>query len=434
MKKLMATLLALFSVANLLSCVWTPGSAQSSRSATHEEKAEPSVAQVLAAAPEGKSVVNVALISGEGTAIDDGVLRELNDSQSLFEYRAVPYAQEDIQRFETELALGLAPDLVLFSDNIDTASPLFDDLYPYIDADSQLKRTGFLPHFLEALSDGGELKQLWDQTWIGTVVARSSDVGDGRGLSPADYNRIAEENDRYASVFQSYMNGKELLKRVAALGIASCVDKEKGTCNFATSAFRDLLAWTKTVGPEFIESTDEDEVREADRVVLMPALIRQVANVTLRDSVFGEKGVYVGYPNGADGYSYYCRNTETGLSMAIPAASANKAGAWAFIRHRLSLDKQMEAGGEGLPVLREAAEKLAAQELDRAGRTAYEQLLDRTRYAMSYADEDLRQLITDCAQTYLTDGKTVAETVNLIQSKAGIYIAQRYGRPALGSV
>ena len=117
-----------------------------------------------------RSVVNVALID---VSDPDSVLRQMNQNIELYEYRVSgrysSYNAGEVERFLTEMMTGRAPDLVLMrnSVSINTDSGLFDDLYPYIDADETLSRDGFIPNLLQALSCGGELHQLWEAVEIG---------------------------------------------------------------------------------------------------------------------------------------------------------------------------------------------------------------------------------------------------------------------------
>ena len=374
-----------------------------------------------------RSVVNVALVSNWHD-MDEGVLFELNNGGGEYEYRATRYSEADVDRFLTELAAGNTPDLLLFFDNVNTDSSFFEDLYPYIDSDPDLSRESFLPNFLEALSSGGELHQLWERTEMNSLLARASDVGDGAGMKPEDYNRIAAENENYAAVFQSFIDKNALLAHVANMGIITCVDKENATCNFATAAFRDLLAWTKDMGADFIEGTDNGPAQGPDTVVLMLGILQRVQNAKAVNTMFGEPGVYVGYPDGEDGFHYFSSHADAGVSMAIPKNSRNKEGAWAFIKSRLSMEKQ-SAGGifdQGIPVLYEAARRIAETELDETARSAFYDLLSKTKYAETYADRTLQDIIIECGQSYLSGDKSLADTVNLIQSRAKIYVAEQY--------
>ena len=54
-------------------------------------------------------------------------------------------------------------------------------------------------------------------------------------------------------------------------------------------------------------------------------------------------------------------------------------------------------------------------------------LLDHTGFAENIADEPLRQIVMDCGLAYLRGEKDLDETIELLQSRASIYMAERYG-------
>ena len=114
--------------------------------------------------------------------------------------------------------------------------------------------------------------------------------------------------------------------------------------------------------------------------------------------------------------------------MAIPTGSQNKEGAWAYIRDQLSLDSKLSIGYEhGIPVNYEALRRISERELNSESQALLHKLLERTKYAKSYSDDDLRDIIISGAQSYLSGDKTLEDTVALIQSRANIYVAEQYG-------
>lgn len=136
-----------------------------------------------------------------------------------------------------------------------------------------------------------------------------------------------------------------------------------------------------------------------------------------------EDFVFVGTPNGGDGFhSYQCGD----YVMAIPARSGNKEAAWAFIWDRLSLEHQSLL--EGLPVIREAIylSKFYGAASDYA-KEQLEKLLDVTKYAAGYSDYYMWEIIREVGGAYLAGDKSLDEAVDLIQSRASIWAAEQYG-------
>ena len=281
-----------------------------------------------------------------------------------------------------------------------------------------LSREDFLPNLLEAMSYGGALRRIWDSTTIYTLSAPSSAVGDGKGMTVGDYNRIVAESDAYQTRFFYGYGGVEVLNWLASHRMFF-VDRENGTCSFDSREFRDLLAWCADTEAD-MELSKQMEYRVDG--LLRWSLIDLDA-ISRFEARLGEDAVFVGMPNGGDGmHNYMC----AGSAMASPARSGNKEGAWAFIRGRLSVERQ--ASLDGLPVIQEAiglsgyynaATDYAKEQLAK--------LIDATKYAASYSDSFVEQIIQEVGGAYLAGDKSLDEAVDLIQSRASLWMAEQYG-------
>lgn len=123
-----------------------------------------------------RSVVMVAILDVVREDEEDGEtyifplseesIREANQSSTEYEYQAVHYNLNELDRLRADILAGECPDLILYAGDdffypgINTDSDLFDDLYAYIDADEELSRDDFLPNLLEAMSRGGALRRM----------------------------------------------------------------------------------------------------------------------------------------------------------------------------------------------------------------------------------------------------------------------------------
>lgn len=346
-----------------------------------------------------------------------------------YEYQITHYDYGEQERYIADLTAGNAPDLVLFRarpfgeyPGLDVNNEYYDDLYEYIDADDTLSRDSFLPNLLEAMSRDGELKFMSRQVEIVTFVARRSAVGDGYGLLPSDYERILAENERYLSLFDTFVTKSSLLDSVCIISESAFTDRENASCDFDNDYFRSLL--------EFCNSSPYDEFIDGQSVsigfenaLLTPERISSVVRFKVMPGVYGDDPVFVGFPGGDMGCSYYI----CGLGYAIPAQSSNKEGAWAYIKHLLSVEAQRYVTA-WLPVILKAFE-LALEDGDVSEdmqRKALE-LLERTKYAESVQDSGLKEIITDSCHNYFDGTATLDDTVDIIQSRASVYMSEQYG-------
>lgn len=367
-----------------------------------------------------RTTVKVALF-GEcnfGSALD-----LLNETAGKYGYVAEQYEEAELERLLADISSSTPPDLVLFNNNLNTASDAFDDLYPYIDGDGELSRGSFLPNLLEGLAVNGELHELWMATGVNTLAARVSDVGDGVDLTADDYERIVEQSEEYEAVFQTFMSKENLLKWVATVGASVYVDKGSATCDFDSGDFGQLIAWCAEMGDEVPEggsypSLDISEVLLSVESITIPERLNAIR------TNFGEPYVFVGFPVGEGMGSYYSAGHYG--CMAIPATSRNKDGAWAFIRSQL-LESAQSSLPYALPVnyntlMRRAEACLKDEELE-----LFKNLLSNTKYTENYCDSTIRSIILECGRAYLAGDKSLDETVSLIQSKSSIYLSEQYG-------
>ena len=369
-----------------------------------------------------RSTVHVALINTD-TAEGDAI--ELNNSDSKFYYQCTEYDTADINRLLTEISSGNGPDLILFNGNVDTRSSQFENLYDYIDSDPELSRSSFIPNLLSAMETDGELHEIWTGVQISTLAARTSDVGNGRGLTTEDYDRILDENDNYYSVFQSFMTGSNLLSWIADISSGEYIDWNNGTCHFTDQSFADLLEWCKKMAPEY-EGEQANISYDISEVILSVETISDVRRITsIRDNL-GEPFTFVGFPS-SNGQGHYF-SCAYGCSAAIPSTSKNIEGAWEFIRAQLMTQKQISSYPiDGLPVISDALERVANTNLGRLEINVLEELVNNTTKAISYGDQQIRSIIVEAGNGYLSGGRTIEDTVAAIQSRISVYVAEKTG-------
>ena len=352
----------------------------------------------------------------------ENALRGFENQSEAYHYEITCYEAGELDKLLVTLTAEDAPDLVIFDGGVNTASVYFEDLYPWLDADPELSRESFLPRLLEDLSVNGELHELWTGVNVSTLAARVSGVGDGRGLTTADYDRILEENDQYQAIFQTFMSKENLLSFVARVGISRYVNKADGTCNFEDPGFRELLAWCAKMCAEVPEGSSDVPAMGPEDVVLWYEWMQTPNRVhMIETNVFQEPYVFVGFPTGDDMGSYY---TLEGVSMAIPRQAANKEGAWAYMRSRLlpAAQRQLRFPIHLDTLLSVAGANLSAEEINQLL-----DLLEHTGFAENVADEPLRQMVLECGLAYLHGEKSLDETLSTLQSRASIYMSERYG-------
>lgn len=366
-----------------------------------------------------RQTLRVACVGEYG---DGGLINRFNNESTEYRCELETYSQDQANALLTAIAAGDCPDLVLFSGQFNTASRAFDDLYPYLDADPELSRESFLPNLLPALETGGELHELWPGVVLYTLYARGGDVGDGVGLTTEDYARLLAGSEKRSLLFEPFMTQTNLLSWLAATCTAEFIDRENGACRFDDPGFVELLEWCADMGQDYEGEVYTGPEYTSDDVLLFFEAMQSPLRVHYIRQAFPD-AVFVGFPGGEGSGSYY---DNVGIRMAIPAASRNKEGAWAFIRSQFTTERQMEDKMGGMAVTLEALHRTAA-ELSQEELQLLDDLLSRTTKAVMNGDETLRSIISDGGMAFLNGDKTAGEAAALIQSRASIYLAEQFG-------
>ena len=260
------------------------------------------------------------------------------------------------------------------------------------------------------------------------MVAREDIVGDGKGLTVADCERLVSENNEIQSLLDNKLSDESALKQdlllnVAYMAMTAFVDTENASCNFASEEFMNLLSLCDRIKAN-PDSTGKD-------FLLYSANVGSANYLSNIEQTFGECS-FVGYPDGKDGIHYYQlpNDYEHCMAAAIPSNSLNKEGAWYFIKMLFSRSSQLNIAntfGTGMPVIYDILKETSEYAANERDCSKLYDLLERTKYAELYGDDTLREIIIDSSQAYLAGKKTLEETVQLIQSKANLYISEQFG-------
>ena len=382
---------------------------------------------------------------------------------SLVEYDSLYNTGEDwtagVTRLNTDIATGRAPDILVVTYNLPIGSymakGLFADFLPFIEKDEELDVNDLMPNVVEAFSMNGKLFRLTPQFGVGTVFAKSSLVGNTPGWTLADV-RALQARFPEASLFDM-MTRSTIMYYAMTYNGDKFVDWEKGLCHFNSDAFISLLEFMKEF-PEEIDYSIYDRSDywanwesnyRMDRTLLMMTQLGNLReyNRTAKGS-FGEDVTMIGFPteegNGAALVTYQ--------SFAMSARSKNLDGAWAFLRHYLTDEYQDSNSTWMFPISRKIFDIKANEAMERPyyldmdgqkieyDETYYIDGMEITLPSMNEAerdrvvdyilsvnsigeyDEALVNIINEEAGSFFAGQKTVREVVDIIQSRAQIYV------------
>lgn len=371
-----------------------------------------------------------------------------------------------LTKLTTEIMAGNLPDLLSLNqlpyDQL-ASKGLLENLYPYLDADPELKREDFFQNVLAALEVNGGLYQVAPSFQIGTLLGASSVVGAKPGWTYADFEAALATMPEGCSPLDQYTTRDDMLQRLVTLEMDRLVDWQTGKCSFDSEDYINILNFANRFQAEFdwenYEWSEDDsaEKRIADgRQMLMAVSIYSMDDLLYNDFYFGGDATYIGYPT-SEGVGSMMNISE---GFAMSAKCAHKDEAWAFLRTVLSEEYQENIWG--LPVNVNAFNKKLKEAMtpeyvkDADGNFVLDEDGNRIEvsrggigmsdgtvynlYAMTQAQADklletvntttrvmnqnssLLEIISNEAQAFFAGQKTAEEVARLTQSKVNIYV------------
>ena len=295
---------------------------------------------------DGKKILTLAYVN-RCQYVDE--IKQFNESQDEYEIRAVNYRHNDNMRQQestdlliNEMASGKGPDIIALSgfsiDGSDIENSVYlEDLYPYIDSDSELSRDDFVPSVFKSMEVNGKLYKTCSSFGVTCIVAAKSIADDGTTLDMARVIKAAEDMDGAQKLYCTKIGSAELLREFLMLTIYDFVDVENGTVNFNKQGFYSLLE---------ICSMFENAIHSEEIIIPEGKMdicsINSFSAVSLYASIFGDDAVFVGSFDNRGGLF----STIPGLAMN--ANSENKEGIWQFLRVFLGEEYQSTIR-EGFP-------------------------------------------------------------------------------------
>lgn len=375
-----------------------------------------------------------------------------------------------LTKLETEIMAGNAPDILDMRElpyAQMAAKGLLEDLTPYYDADSELKRGDFFENVLSAYEIDGKLFAAPVGFGIFTAEGASSVVGDKAGWTYEDYYAALATMPEGCEGFDYSFTQNNVLTMGVSMDLDSFVNWSTGECNFDSDEFKRLLEYARTFTPdtelENYEASSEDS--SAYRIAQGKQMLNMVSFAGFYDmeaegDVFKTDTTYIGFPT-SDGEIGELMNVYE--VYAISSACGNKDAAWAFLRSLLTEDAQLDS--IYFSTNKKAFDKLLADaqvieyETDANGNYKLDENGERIRKVIGMAydgvttyniysgitperaeaineivnrvtklysiDTSIIGIVQEQAAAYFAGQKTADEVAKLIQGKANIYVNEQ---------
>ena len=317
---------------------------------------------------------------------------------------------------------------------------------------------------LSALECGGGLYQALPGFTVNTVGGPANRVGTTRGWTYDDFFAAWQRMPAGSSVLEPYVIQSDVLYALFSLNFDRFVNWETGESDFESDEFRQLLNFVKDV-PKDYDWNDNDMLSTDERIAQGKQMLLQSFLFSPDALLWNEVGM------NSDGYTYVGWPVSEGVGsmlrpdggFALSSRCPDKSTAWEFLRGLLTEAGQQNIGS--LPTNRKAfdarLQDLMTVEyetdpegntrLDVNGQPVQKSLVSWTDetgaehyiYSMSQAQADevlsiiesttrmagndsgIFSIVSEEAQAFFDGSRSIDDTVRLIQSRVGSYMAEQ---------
>ena len=425
---------------------------------------------------DASQVAEKTILSYACMYLDWNVRRQIlkfNKSNEEYRIEVEDYSQynteEDytagLKKLTTEILTGKIPDI------IDTnqmpvsqmaAKGILEDLWPYIDEDSELGgRDVLMTQVFSAYEREGKLYQIFPNFSISTVMGATSLVGEEMGWTLDELYETLQSMPEGAEVFSQSSTKAEVLSYCCTMMLDGLVNWETGECRFDSDEFKSILKFTDLFQKEFDwENFDQEGDYESDysrlssgKQMLLYSAISDFQSFQMYKAMFGGAVTYKGFPTGEGNGSAF---SLSGASLAMSSACKDKDGAWQFMREILTENYQAD-NTWSFPTNKAAFEKMMNTAMtpeynidpetgekteiskgnwgwDELNVEIYAmtqeeadqimELINTTNRVYSY-DESIYEIINQEAAAYFDGKKTVDDVAKNIQSRVSLYVNEQ---------
>ncbi len=389
--------------------------------------------------------------------------------------------QGGVTQLNADITMGKVPDILVLDSGLPVDSyyskGVLTDLYPYMDGEENgIDRTKLMDNVLKACERDGKLYSLIASFTLMSLAALPEYVGTEPGWTMTEMLDAVENVPDTMNVYYDY--GRENLKNNMIQYCSDLfVDWETGTTNFDSPEFIRLIEFLKkcpekSVMQEYYDTVDYDnydaqaeqefynnyEMRFYKKEALFAD--QYVSGFNAYNTIyrtFGGDATLIGYPTNDENSSGAIISPN--MELGICAASPNRDSAWVFLKYLLTSDEFFE-NNWGFVLYKDRNAKALA-ESEETYKDWYYQYTEEDwkrmeeRYSPEYLqymknsqttytieqgnlvnellqgatkvyrqDSALMDIIDEELSTFFGGAKSAADTANVINSRARIYISE----------
>lgn len=418
-----------------------------------------------------KTVLTLATVYGDDLS---GPIIEFNKKSDKYRISMKDYSiyntDDDYMvaynKLNTDIISGDIPDILSVNDQTPMESyiskGLFVNLYDLMDQDKDFKKEDYLSNIFEAFESNGKLYSAVPYFSPYSVVGKTSVVGDKMGWTMEDLNKVMASQPEGTKAMTDVTN-QTIMYYGSYICMDEFVDWEKGTCNFESQGFKNLLEFASQFPTqeefdkqmendqtEYDEYTGEDLSYKKGTTLLQTSYLSDFKEFhRLQKITFGEDLTFIGFPSESTNGSAI----SPGLQLAISSKAASMDAAWEFVKSFYT-DESQDNYSYQWPVKLSSLEKKKEKEqkaetyTDENGKEVeYDEtymengkekklgtptdeecekvitFLKSLNHVLRY-DENINTIIDEETGAYFAGQKSVDETCKLIQNRVQTYMSE----------
>lgn len=363
-------------------------------------------------------------------------------------------------KLNNDIIAGSMPDILIADAQMPVenyiARGLIADIGELIDKDSELSRDNYMENVFKAFSVNDKLYYIVPCFSVGTVIAKSSIVGQESGWTMEEMQAVLNANPEAESFGE--MDRNSFFYNLMNYCGNDFIDQSTGKCNFESQEFLNVLEFAKTLPEEinydeiYGENYDYNKYQlqyRENRTLLMMQYIYNIRDINYAiNGQFGEDVTFIGFPNENRKGSIINAN----LSIVLSAKSKSLDGAWEFVRYYLTDEYQNSDQRWGMSVNKNIFKQEAQEALERpyyidenGNKVEYDenfyingediplptltqQQVDKiVSFVESvdrrgYYNDSIINVITEEIAPFFAGQKSAQEAAAIIQSRAQVYI------------
>ncbi len=365
---------------------------------------------------------------GQATETMDTVYTQFERYNPEYKVECVDYGNDEVglNRLLTDLSSGRSFDLIVSDGQINPQSG-FVDLYPLIDADSELSREGFVPEILAGLESRGALNEIWGSFIIGTLQAMGLPAQSGGVLSLAEIPDALNAVGYDGTLFDSFYTKEHLLDCMTPGILKSAYNGANTGYILDNGHIRSLIELCDVCPLEFSFENEADLENLRFSEVLQWKEFGSVDAIDVLEQNSENGFTYFDGRNGGDNFTKLaCTPRECYM---IPKSCTDVGRAWGFLRTLLTSEWQVKHYADrkiGLPICRDALSIVLTSCLsENQVSEVYYMIGNGT--VMSYTQTAISEIVTDGLRGYFSGAVDLDSALATTQSKLNIFISEQCG-------